>query len=59
MADKMDGQDRVNRRESNNRRGSRATGPAAKTPRKSGAQRMFRSNPMKGGGINRPLKGSQ
>lgn len=59
MSDKMDGQNRVNQRETNNRRGRKATGPSAKTPRKAGAQRGFGSNPMKGGGINRPLKSSR
>ena len=43
----MYGQDRVNKKEINNRRGARATGDMTKTPRKSGAKSGFGTNKIK------------
>lgn len=52
-----EGQARVKRLEMNNRNTSTAKGPGMTTPKKKGAQSGFASNPTKGGGIFRPLKG--
>ena len=51
------GQERVKSMERNNRNTSTAKGDGMKTPRKRGNQGGFESNPMKGGGINRPTTG--
>ena len=53
------GLDRVRNREMNNRRSSRAKGPAAKTPQHRGATRGFASNALKNGGIAVKRRGNR
>lgn len=51
MADQMAAVERINRMSINNRRSSAAKGMESRTPRKTGAQRGFRSNPTNRGRI--------
>jgi len=52
------GQERVNQREINNRRGPGATGMAATTPKKRGQMTGIRNNRSANGGVFRSVRGN-